>query len=225
MRTTKTMSAIVALLTPLFTLGAAETELTPLGTSLASEGFEAIATKHGVTAYKHKHSEIIRIAAEGRFAATPEEVLRVLLDYEGQVGNIDRVSASKILDQGPSWILVYQHLNLPVISDRDYVMYVDWGADGDNLWISYRAGSHRGPPERDGVVRVTHHMGSWQLKPILGGQATFARYQVTIDLAGWLPRWLARSQAGKEIPALFQNMRRMITRSKAGGGPCLASSC
>ena len=96
-------------------------------------------------------------------------------------------------------------------------MYVDWGADGDDLWITYRAGSHRGPDQRDGIVRVTHHLGSWQLQPINGGGSTRARFQATIDLAGWLPRWLARSKAGDELPGLFQNLRRMLVARLAGG--------
>lgn len=214
----KTATALVAAVLFLASSGsAAETEMTPLAVSLPQEGFERIAHKYGVSAYKHKESEIIRIAAEGRLAAPPERVLDVLLDYEGQVGKIDRVSESKILDRGPSWYLVYQRLNLPIIDDRDYVMYVDWGADGDTLWITYRAGSHRGPAERDGVVRVTYHLGSWQLKPIDHGRATLARFQSTIDLAGWLPRWLARSKAGDELPGLFQNIRRMLASRVAGG--------
>lgn len=214
----KTFIVLISALTFLASSGSgAETELTPLDISLQKEGFERIAYKFGVKAYKHKQSEIIRIAAEGRLAAPPERVLEVLLDYEGQVGKIDRVSESRILDRGPSWYLVYQRLNLPIIDDRDYVMYVDWGADGDNLWITYRAGSHRGPAERDGIVRVTHHRGSWQLKPVNDGSATLARFQTTIDLAGWLPRWLARSKAGDELPGLFQNLRRMLSQKISGG--------
>jgi hypothetical protein len=224
MRKAIIIAAAFALLVPA-TSPAAEAEMTPLGTKLASEGFEVIARAHGVTAYKHKTSEIIRIAAEGKLAASPESVLAVLLDYEGQVGKIDRVSKSRIIDRGPSWFLVYQQLNLPIISDRDYVMYVDWGANGDNLYITYRAGSHRGPPEQDGVVRVTYHLGSWQLKPILGGEATLARFQSTIDLSGWLPKWLARSKAGDELPGLFQNVRRMLAETRRGGELCAAKSC
>lgn len=224
MKNKKIVATVVALLVPA-SIPAAEIEMTPLGMKLASEGFEVIEKTHGVTAYKHTRSEIIRIAAEGTIAARPEAVLSVLLAYEDQVGKIDRVSKSHIIDRGPNWILVYQRLNLPVISDRDYVMYVDWGANGDNLYITYRAGSHRGPPEQDGVVRVTHHRGSWQLKPILGGKATLARFQSTIDLSGWLPKWLARSKAGDELPGLFQDVRRMLAETKRGGVPCLAKSC
>jgi hypothetical protein len=227
MKNTVWILTAFTLFAPAATSNATEVEMTPLGTKLTSDGFEVIARANGVTAYKHKTSEIIRIAAEGTFAASPEVVMQALLDYEGQVGKIDRVSKSRILDRGPSWILVYQQLNLPIISDRDYVMYVDWGADGDNLYITYRAGSHRGPSEQDGVVRVTYHLGSWQLKPILDGTATRARFQSTIDLAGWLPKWLARSKAGDELPGLFQNVRRMLSQKQnnSGGGPCVAKSC
>lgn len=132
------------------------------------------------------------------------------------------------MEQGASSLTVYQRLNLPVISDRDFVLRVTWGADGQAHWITYRAVKATTPPPREGVVRVTHHSGSWLLEPARGGQETIVRYEVTIDLAGWLPRWMAKSGSGKELPELFVAIQKMIAhpetqaKSQARRGPCLS---
>ena len=124
----KTLQVLAMLALP-----AKGTEMTPFDTKLEDEGFERIAKDKGVTVYKHKTSEIISLAAEGRIASSPEKVMQALLDYEAQKGVIDRISESRVVERGPGWVMVYQHLNLPVISDRDYTLYVKWGADGKNL--------------------------------------------------------------------------------------------
>jgi hypothetical protein len=218
-------TSIIALLLLAFpAAGAHAQELTPFSQSLSSEGFEEIDREYGVTAYKDPDSDIIRIAAEGRLAATPKEALKAVLDYEAQVGVIKRVSETKVLETGPGWLLVYQRLNLPIVSDRDYTLYVTWGAEGEVLWVNFRS-SYLGPEKRKGIVRVIEHYGSWQFKPVQNGQATLARFQVRIDVAGSIPKWLARSGAGDELPELYQNIRRMLVRLNRDGGICYSKPC
>ncbi|MBK8482100.1 MAG: hypothetical protein IPL40_13185 [Proteobacteria bacterium] len=207
---------IALVLTPLLALGgSARGERIPLSVALPTAGFEQIREQDGVRVFKHGASKIIRLGAEGTFAAPPEQVLALLLDYKRQVGVIKRVSESRVLQRGGDWLLVYQHLNLPVISDRDFVLRVRWGRTGELRWIEYNAAPRLGPSARDGIVRVTTHHGSWQLKPIEGGRATFARMQTTIDLAGLLPKWLARSGSGKEVPQIFLALRSLLPRAGA----------
>lgn len=212
-------AAAVALASALALLGTASwarAERIPLNVSLPAAGFEQIREQDGVRVFKHATSNIIRLGAEGRFAAPPEQVLAVLLDYPGHVGVIKRVSESRVLQRGADWLLVYQHLNLPVISDRDFTLRVRWGHTGELRWIDYNAAPQLGPPARSGIVRVTTHQGSWQLRPLEGGRATFARMQTTIDLGGLLPKWLARSGSGKEVPQLFFALRSLLQRSGKG---------
>jgi len=195
-----------------------------LSIPLNQRGYEEIAHRKGVTVYRSKSSNIIDLGAEARFNASPDQVLRVLLDYEGQVGAIARLSESKVLSRSRRSLLVYQRLNLPVISDRDFNLKVAWWRDRDTTWVTYQATRKKGRPPRDGVVRVTHHLGSWQLKPISGGRQTLARFQVRIDMSGWVPRWLARSGSGKEVPELFVAIDKMIRRSSYRSDAC-SSKC
>lgn len=197
----------------------AHAERVPLMPYLSSSAFETIAQEKGVRVYKHRTSEIIRIGAEGRFPAPPEQVRQALLDYPRQVGTIARLSEARVLSRAERALYVYQRLNLPVIDDRDFVLHVRHGADGEMRWVSYWAVTDRGPRPRDGVVRVTNHRGTWVLEPTDNGRATRVRYQVSIDLGGMLPRWMARAGAGRELPELFGAICR-LSRPDRRYGQC-----
>lgn len=206
---------------------AARAERVPFRVKLTDRNFEQIAQKKGVTVWQHKESSIIRLGAEGRFLAPPDVVARVLLDYPAQKGRIARVTESRVLARSAKDLFVYQHLNLPVISDRDFILHVRWGEEGDVRWIEFNARKDKGPKPRKGIVRVTKHEGSWQLRPISGGRGTFVRFMVMIDMSGWLPKWLARSGSGKEIPNLFEAVGRMVqerlSRPRAAAGSARGS--
>lgn len=193
--------------------GAARAERIPLRVPVESQGYERIAWREGVAVFKHRTSNVIKLAAEARFEASPERVERVLLDYRGQIGVIARLSESHIQARGANWLRVYQRLNLPVIDDRDFTLRVDWGKDGETRWITYRALPNAAPPPRDGVVRLLHHEGSWQLQPLDGGRATYTRFMVSMSMGGMVPMWMARSGSAKEMPALFTAVRTMLNRS------------
>jgi hypothetical protein len=184
-------------------------DLVPFTRSLTSQGYSAAGQDKGVTIYRRRSSSIVELAAEGGFTSPPARVRAVLLDYPRHRGLLKNIAESRVVAQGKDWVVVYQRLRLPVISDRDYTLMVTWGASGLTLWLKFACANSRGPNPRSGVVRVSTHEGGWMLLPIQGGKSTWARYQMRLDLAGSLPRWMARSGAGAEIPDLFEVMRRL----------------
>jgi hypothetical protein len=184
----------------------------PLSSALEQHGYERISGRDGVSVFKHRAAAEIRLGAEARLEAPPDDVQAALLDYPGQVGQIKRLSESRVLAYGSRWLRVYQRLNLPVIDDRDFTLQVTWGRDREVRWIDYRA-VPAGPPARRGVVRVSLHEGSWQLRPLDGGRATFVRFMVRMDMGGWVPRWMVRGSSAKELPALFGSVRGLLARA------------
>jgi hypothetical protein len=205
-----------ALLVPNHAFG----EKPPRRIDLKRDGFEEIAREHGVTVYKDKNSDIITLGAEGRIPAPPRRVQQALLDYPRQKGVVEALREVRVLKRGPNWLLVYQRLALPVIDDRDFTLYVKHGEHDGMLWVSYVARSNAGPGEQSGVVRVTNNRGAWELEPIDGGRATRVRYEMSIDLAGSVPMWLAKSGAGDEMPKAFASICRLSVaradRNKCG---------
>ena len=191
-------------------MSSARADLLPFSVTFTSKGFERIAHRRGISVFKHRESEIIKLGAEGRFGYSPEQVQRVLLDYRRQLGNVARLTEAKVLKRGRNWLLVYQRLTLPVIDDRDFTLKVTWGTRKDgSRWVKYRT-ARGGPPPRSGIVRVTNHHGSWLIRPIKDGRGSLVRFQVTIDMAGMLPRWMAKSGSGKEVPDLFLTFNKLL---------------
>lgn len=180
----------------------------PLGTSLQSAGYKKLTVRDGVTVYKHAKSG--KLAAEGIFPGKPEQVLKALLAYDRHKSFNKRISHSKVFSRGARWLLVYQRLKLPVISNRDYTLYVNWGKRGKKVvWLNFWTANTRGPKPQSGYVRIKTHRGGWQLEALPGGR-TFARYEVKIDLGGWVPGFLARSGTKKELPKVFAGLRRLV---------------
>lgn len=215
MRKTTQVSLSLALLS---SVSSAQADPVPFSVAFTQRGFERIAHRRGTSVYKHRTSEIIKLGAEGRFGYRPEQVMRVILDYRRQLGTIDRLSEARVLKRGRNWLLVYQRLNLPVIDDRDFILRVTWGKKPNGThWIKYRTARRGGPAPRKGVVRVTDHHGSWLIRPSRDGRASFVRFQVSIDMAGMLPRWLAKSGAGKEVPNLFLSFNTLLLQQYLRG--------
>jgi hypothetical protein len=188
--------------------GHAMADKPPVKISIPGGNFEQSAKKGGVTVYQHRASEIIHGGAEGRIPAPPDQVLAALLDYKGQAGKIAHLSESRVLSKEGGSMLVYQRLNLPVIDDRDFTLQVKSGKDGNSLWVSFWAVSGKAN-EKEDVVRVSHHRGGWELMPVDGGKATLVRFETSLDIAGSVPQFLARSGAGKELPDLFRAMCKL----------------
>ncbi len=186
-------------------------EMTPLGQSLEESGFEKIDERKGVKVYKDSDSDVIRVAAEGIFAGSPEEVFQVLTDYDVQKSAIERVVQSRVLSRDDSSLVVYQHLDLPFIDDRDFVLSVTWGRSKDARWIVYHAMDDAAVPVEDDIVRVKVHDGSWQITPAQQG-SSFVRFQNRIDLSGVFPMWMAKMGAGRELPRLFENLRALVKK-------------
>jgi hypothetical protein len=197
--------------------GVAWADKPPPKIELPRPGFEVIGQDRSVTVYQHDSSNLIWIGAVGIIPAPPDKIYEALLDYDHQVGKIGRVSEAKVLSRDARGLYVYERLNLPIISDRDFTLRVTHGVEGERRWIAYWAVTDHGPKQRDGIVRVTSHNGVWELLPTQGGKATIARCEIQINLAGMVPLWLAKSKAGEEIPELYSNVCKLsLGEGKAG---------
>lgn len=199
--------AAVICLSPTPSLGL---EMTPIQVPLDAFGFQRVERREGVSVFADDHSKQPRVAGEGVLDASPDRVMAFLLDYESHARRMGRVVESRVLERGPDWMLVYQRLSLPVVTDRDYNLLVRWDQQAGVIRITYEAVTGRGLPPRPGVVRVTLHEGSWQLRNAMDGQTTFARFQMRMDLGGSVPTLLTRGSTGDEIPRMFGEMRKAL---------------
>jgi len=184
----------------------------------AAEGFKVIAYERGVTVYQNDKANMVAIGAVVLLPTSPDRVQAALLNYENHVGKVARLAETRVLSRDPDGLYVYQRLSLPVIADRDFTLRVDHGSDGSKWWIKYAAVTDHGPAPRSGIVRVTRNHGLYELLSAAGGKATLVKYETFIDLGGTLPLWMARGDAGKDLPALMGVICRMSTSPSEQAG-------
>jgi hypothetical protein len=183
--------------------------LSLIGMISVDAGFVRIGGHDGVEVYLRPDSRLIDLAAVGEIDAPPSQVQTALLDYDAHPHVNARLRESRVLSRHAGEELVYQHLKLPVIKDRDFTLRVHW-VEGEARGIVFAIDRTAGPPATRDVVRMTLLDGSWELQPIRGNAATRAIYHLRLDLAGSVPRWLVRGGAAKDVLAVYQGLRRLI---------------
>jgi hypothetical protein len=195
-------------------MGALVVSLLVVSQALVGPGFIRIRERDGVEVYLRKQNpRIIELAAVGEFDAPPAEVQAALLDCKEHPRFVHTLAECRVLERGRGEMILYQRLDLPVIKDRDFALRV-LSNQGDTRVVRYSIIAGKGPPPSGKAVRLTLMTGRWVLEPIRGGTATRATYQVQIDMAGSIPPSLVRSGAGKDIPGLFQGMRKFVAERR-----------
>jgi hypothetical protein len=146
----------------------------------------------------------------GEIEAPPEAVYRVLADTDRYPETMAYVKEARLVareaDGTPH---VYFRVDPPVVSDRDYTLRLVLAGPGAGR-TTYQVAwtlSDRGPPPRDGVVRVTLNTGGWRLEPLDGGRRTRATYHLLTDPGGSVPAFAANMANQKALPELFARLR------------------
>lgn len=222
-RLAPTVSCLGLLVGLLLSLPAVATaaERTPSDTPLGDAGFRLLAVVDGLHIYERKDPTLLRLAFEAEIDAPVATLMLAVTDYPRQIGVMKHVGEVRVLECQNDELRVYQRLHLPVIDDRDYVLAVQAAQLGDVGVVSYRALKLESLSPKRGVVRILHHEGSWQFWPAPGGRMTTVRYQVALDFAGWVPRWLVRPGMIDELPVVFRNLQTMVSRTSKEQHPCL----
>ncbi|MGZ3457874.1 MAG: SRPBCC family protein [Archangium sp.] len=133
--------------------------------------------------------------AEGDMAADLQDIQSALSDHESFRQWMPYVTESRVLSAGPEGTRVtYTRLDLPIISNRDYVLRVvdeqTRAADGTRVFHQRWSPDNQVLPERSGVVRLHHNEGSWDFAPRGEGRVHFV-YRFTVEPGGSIPGFLA----------------------------------
>jgi hypothetical protein len=183
--------------------------------ALVEPTYVSIGGHDGVEVYMRKDTGAIELAAVGEFDAPPAEVQAALLDYGAHVRINKNLAESTVVSRTPGEQLVYQHLKLPVIKDRDFTLRVRWN-EGKARGITFSIDGAHGPAATKKAVRMSTLNGRWDLEPIREGSATRAVYHVEIDFAGSVPHWMVRGGAAKDLPGVYIGMRQLINDRRVG---------
>lgn len=202
------------------------------GGASAEDGWDQI-SKGDVTIRVRKRTDIPggrEVWAEGVLDVGIQDIQSVLRDHESFRQWMPYVTESRVLSTGPEGTRVtYTRLNLPVISNRDYVVRVVdeelLGEDGTGQFRQTWSSENGALPEQKGVVRLRHNQGSWVFTPRGEGKAHFV-YRFTVEPGGSIPGFLAgfgqKDAVLDTVRAVEKRARKTATErtasSQAGSG-------
>lgn len=141
----------------------------------------------------------------------PEAVFDVIWSHHTYKEFVPYLKKLEILKNDGDRKVTYQQVDMPVVSDRDYTVFVERRTDAStHVYESlFHAASELGPPERSDYVRVKNLKGSWTIAPDDGGGSSVV-YQIQTDPGGTIPAWIAASAQKTAAPKL---VRAMIDRA------------
>jgi ribosome-associated toxin RatA of RatAB toxin-antitoxin module len=181
-------------------------------TAVAEPKWEKKSSSESVTIYNRARpgSGIKELRAEGIIKAPPWVCFNVV-DDEGRYAEfMPYTGISKIIEQRKDGSkIVYQRIEVPIISDRDYTMIIRNRstrlADGKIRYKqTWNSANHLGPEPKSGVVRVQTNEGYWIFEERADRNETNATYFVYADPGGYLPDFIINLANGNAVPGLFE---------------------
>lgn len=172
-------------------------------------------SKNGVVIHSRIRagSGLKEFRAIGGIEAPPPSVFAVLDDAEAYPKFMPYTSECRVLKRAQDFLIAYQRLNFPLISDHDYTLrseHMKWlGPDGPIYRIRWAPANDLGPAAKPGVQRVNVCEGGWLLEPS-GPSATRATYVIYTDSGGAIPSFLAHKGSRIAIRKIFEAVRKQV---------------
>lgn len=173
------------------------------------------ANKDGVTILSRKRegTSLKEFRGVGSIDAPTAVVFAVLDDTDAYSSFMPYTSESRVLKRAKDFMIAYQRLDLPMVSDRDYTLRSDHsksnGPDGTTFRIHWTPANDLGPAEKTGVQRVNICEGGWVLEPGAKG-TTRATYTIFTDSGGVIPAFVANNGSKIAIRKLFEAVRKQV---------------
>jgi len=188
----------------------------------AAPPWEQVAKDDGITVFsrERKESGLREMRATGTFDAPPEDVWKVLRDYESYTRVMPYVQVSKIVghEDGDKVTYVYSVLALPLIDKRDYTLKLtddsEWKDGKGFLKSSWTAANDKGPAVTKDIVRLSVNNGYWLLQPVDSGKKTYATYYIYTDPGGAVPKWMVNTANSGAVPDVFKAIRKALKEKK-----------
>jgi hypothetical protein len=121
--------------------------------------------------------------------------------------------ASKVLRDGDDERVVYNQIEQPFVSNRDYAMTVMRKKDDQGCGIRFKATNDLAPPKGEATVRMDRLWGSWRFTPLEGGAVRIV-YTLFADPSGSVPSFVVH---GSQRSAAKSSVKKAIAKAQALG--------
>lgn len=155
------------------------------------------------------NSNVHEVRAEGIIEAPIDAVWAVLGDAEHFADFMPYVVETRVIPDAKGGQYEYTLLNPPLVSKRDYTLEISTTEDpnGEAYIRSWTIANEKGPPPREGAVRLGVVEGNWTLERI-DATHTRATYTLLTDPGGSIPSWIANKANTTSLPDLIDAVRR-----------------
>jgi hypothetical protein len=177
-----------------------------------SNPWQAIKDDDGVQVWARSvpDSPVREVKAQSVIEAPVERVWDVIGDLTHYTEFMPYVVEARVLaPAGENARYEYLRIDPPLVSKRDYTLKTVSEVNKDTgVYVRrFEAAPDKGPPPRDGTVRLTLVDGSWTLERI-DATHTLATYWLHTDPGGSLPAWITNKANSTSVPDLLASVRQ-----------------
>ncbi len=172
--------------------------------------WEEISSNEGLTIWTRDipGARVREVRAQSVVAAPPKRVWEVLSDLEHYTEFMPYVEETIKVTSLEGGHIEYQRIDPPLVDRRDYTLKVSLVVDEAKgtyrrEWVE---ANDKGPPVREGTVRVAINRGAWTVEALPDGKSRLSYYLYT-DPGGSLPAWIANKANTKSVPDLMSAVK------------------
>lgn len=173
--------------------------------------WELVEKEDGITVREREvpDSDIRAVKAETVMKAPAERIWQVLNNRQDYPEFMPYVEEVRLLEREPGMAIVYQRVDPPLVSERDYTIRVEADIDRENGRYErcWHIANDRGPDEREDIVRIPTSKGCWRLQRV-ATERTRVRYRVHTDPGGSVPSWLVNQANSNGVPKLLRSVEK-----------------
>jgi hypothetical protein len=188
----------------------------------AQAEWKRVAMRDGIKVYAKtvSDSKIKAMKAECVLDAGTEEVIALLMDVSAAEKWVCHTKSCTLIRKiSDTELLYHTEVSLPwPLDNRDFVTHLKVSRNTATGIVTVDAPAVPGIlAERQGVVRVSHSVNRWIIKPLPNGK-TWVEYTLQVEPGGHIPAHVVNMFACHAPIETFQRMRRAIADRRSAGG-------
>ncbi len=181
----------------------------------AQSGWMPYKVKHGFAVERRpvSGSRFFEYRVAAHSPLPPEAIIEKMWNHVTEATAL--VKKRQVLKKEPTELVLYDQIQTPVVSDRDYTLLVRKRMEPDrhSYQLTFETANHLGPPVDPHFVRIPAIRGSWSIEPGEGGGSRLT-YRTYSEPGGSVPAFMIH---GAQVDQAISNVEGLLNRlSKQG---------
>ncbi|OGQ84851.1 MAG: hypothetical protein A2289_04465 [Deltaproteobacteria bacterium RIFOXYA12_FULL_58_15] len=171
-----------------------------------AQTWELVQDEDGIKVWTRevKGGSILEIKAQTVIELPAKRIWDVICDVQKYIEFMPYIQDLRIVGTHENGIYLYQRIDPPLVSERDYALKVVIEPDeGRGVYKrSWSPANDRAPEKNPDVVRVEINTGNWTITS-MSPNSTKVVYYLYTDPGGSLPAWMVNKANKTSVPSLL----------------------